>query len=365
MKILFFIESLRSGGKERRLIELLVFLREQTDFELQLVLTEDKIDYSYVKDLGIPIHIIKRKFLKKDPSLFFRFYRIAKKFKPDIIHTWGTMSTFYAIPTKLVLNKPLIANLIANSEKTHNKFSLSGFFHGFDYYYSDKILGNSNSGFEAYGLLQNPKIKLIYNGVRLERFDMKVDKQVIKKELSINEKYIIIMVASANKNKDYDLLLDVAKELVNEREDVRFLGVGGGTELERLNKRIKDENIYNINLLGRRTDVESLVFVSDIGVLFSPCEGLSNSIIESMALSKPVITTDRKGGSKELIEEGKSGFIMNRDVREIKEKLILLLDNENLRTELGKKGRQIIEERFTIEKMGNDYLDVYKYISHN
>jgi len=359
MKILYFIESLRSGGKERRLIELLVFLREKTDFELQLVLTEDRIDYSYVKDLGIPIHIIKRKYLKKDPTLFFRLYRIAMKFNPDIIHTWGVMSTFYSIPTKLLLRKPLIANLIANSEKNHKKYSINGFFQGLNYYYSDIILGNSNTGFEAYGLMQNPKIKLIYNGVRLERFEIKEDKQDIKKELSIKEKFIIIMVASTNKNKDYDLLLDVAKELVKVREDVRFLGVGGGTEFERLNKRIKDENIHNTNLLGPRLDVESLIFASDIGVLFSPCEGLSNSIIEYMALSKPVITTDTKGGSKELIEEGKSGFIMKRDVREIKEKLISLIDDENYRNELGKRGRKIVEERFTIEKMSSEYLNLY------
>ncbi|NLD48070.1 MAG: glycosyltransferase, partial [Clostridiaceae bacterium] len=167
MKILFFIESLRSGGKERRLVELLIYLKQNTNYDLRLVLTENEIHYSYVHDLGIPIDIIKRRFIKKDPLLFFKFYRIIKEFNPDIIHSWGTMSTFYAIPSKQILKKPLLANLIASAKKDYRKYSLSAFFNLCDYKYADLILGNSIAGFKAYGLQNNPKIHLIYNGVRL------------------------------------------------------------------------------------------------------------------------------------------------------------------------------------------------------
>ncbi len=196
MKILFFIESLRSGGKERRLVELLFYLKQNTNYELRLVLTEDKIHYSYIHDLDIPIDIIKRKYLKKDPSLFFRFYKIAKTFNPDIIHSWGTMSTFYAIPAKRLLKKPMLANLIANAKKDYANFSLSAMFNAFNYKYADVILGNSMAGFKAYGLQNNPKMHLIYNGVRLNRFNAHTDIETIKSKLNITTKHVVMMVAS-------------------------------------------------------------------------------------------------------------------------------------------------------------------------
>ena len=91
MKILFFIETLRSGGKERRLIELLIYLTK-TQIISSARTDRNEIHYDYVKDLGIPIEIIKG-IPEKDPSLFFRFYKIAK-IQSDIIHSWGTMTTF-------------------------------------------------------------------------------------------------------------------------------------------------------------------------------------------------------------------------------------------------------------------------------
>lgn len=359
MKILFFIETLRSGGKERRLIELLIYLTKNTDYQLQLVLTENEIHYDYVKDLGIPIEIIKREYLKKDPSLFFRFYKIAKKFNPDIIHSWGTMTTFYAIPTKILLKRPLLANLIANAKKNYKKYSLPAFFNYVAFKFANSIIGNSNAGFAAYGLQKNKKAHLIYNGVRLERFNVQINKEILKEQLGISTPYTAIMVASASKNKDYDLFLNVAKQMTDIRTDVSFVGVGDGSELARLKKRIQNEKIYNVLLLGKRNDIEDLISIADIGLLFTHAEGISNSIIEYMALGKPVITTDTLGGSNEIIEEGKSGYIMQSNAFAIANKINELLNNPILSKKLGEKGKQIIERKFSIERMGKKYIELY------
>ena len=116
MKILFFIESLRSGGKERRLLELIQYLKFNQNFEIKIVLTENKIHYSYFYDWNIPIEIIERKKFKKDPKIFFKFFKICRRYKPDIIHTWGIMNTFYSIPRKLAFNIPLVTSMISNAE---------------------------------------------------------------------------------------------------------------------------------------------------------------------------------------------------------------------------------------------------------
>lgn len=312
-----------------------------------------------MRDLDIPINIIKRKYLKKDPLLFFRFYRIAKQFNPDIIHTWGTMPIFYAILAKRLLKKSMLANLMANAKKDYSTLSLSSFFNACDYKFADVILGNSMAGFKAYGLQNSSKKHLIYNGVHLERFQVKTNKAEIKKQLNITTPYIAIMVARAKKIKDYDLLLDVAKQMNKIRNDITFIGGGGGSELNRLKARIENENIKNILLTGRKNDVEQLISIADIGLLFTHTESLSNSIIEYMALGKPVITTDLVGGSREIIEEGKSGYIMQPNSAEIAHKTNELIHDPGLITSLGLRGRQIIEQKFSIEKMGKEYVELY------
>lgn len=362
MSILFFIDSLRSGGKERRLTELLCFLKETTNCECSLVLTENVIHYGYVRNLNIPIYVIKRRFFKYDPSLFFRFYRIAKEINPDIIHTWGRMATFYAIPAKLLTQKVLVSNLVADVNKTFKTFSLLNFFHQMAVKFADKVLGNSEAGLKAYGLENNKKSAVIYNGIRRERFESDLNESVIKKELGISLPFVVIMVASASKAKDYDLFLNVAKKIFQIRKDVSFCGIGDGTELNRLRQRIKDEKIGNALLLGRRNDVELLMGVSDIGVLFSNAEGVSNAILEYMGAGLPVVTTDLIGGSREVIEDGRSGYLMGKDAKAIAKRICCLLDDKVLKKKLGERGREIIVDKFSLERMGREYLNLYECI---
>jgi glycosyltransferase involved in cell wall biosynthesis len=363
-KILFFIDGLVAGGKERRFVELIHYIKRNTDIELKIVLTEDDIYYSQIFSLNIPIIILKRQWFKKDPFLFFRFYKIVKDFKPDIIHTWGIMANFYSIPTKLFLKRPIVSNLIAEGRKIFNTWSLSNFYFQINCFFSDIIISNSKAGFEAYNIIENDKNIIIRNGVRPERFMLNINKQKFLNEFQINAKFIVIMVASMSKYKNYDLFLDVAKIVSKARYDVIFIGVGDGPDFEKVHNRILNENIRNVVLTGSRDNIEELVAISDIGILLTYSEGISNSIIEYMASGKPVITTDINGGSREIIVNLETGFIMESNAESIAGRINRLLDNDNLRNSMGKKGKKIIEEKFSIDRMGKEYLNVYEIFSH-
>ncbi len=364
-KILFFINGLVGGGKERRFLEFLHYLKQNTNFKLKVVLTEDEIHYTYVYNLDIPIIILKRSVFRKDPFLFYRFYKIAKEFNPDFIHTWGLMTTFYSVPAKLLLKRPLVSNLIADSNKNYKKWSLSNLFFRIDCIFSDIIISNSKAGLRAYNLNNFEKKITIYNGVRLDRFNLKISKNMILNDIRVDTKFMVIMVASFNNNKDYDLFLEVASLTCRLRDDVTFVGVGGGPNLEKMQNKISKEKIHNVILTGKRSDVEDLVAISDIGVLFTHSEGISNSIIEYMASGKPVITTDILGGSREIIVNNESGFIMERNADSIAMKIKILLEDDNLRKSMGKKGKQIIEKKFNITLMGKEYLKVYNRFTKN
>src|ERR1035437_4881143 len=361
MKILFFAESLVAGGQERRLLELIKYLKQQTDHEIALIITEDEIYYEYVHELGITIEIIKRKGIKYDPSLFIKFYNYCQSFKPDIIHTWGKMPTFYAIPTKLICRVPLVSNLIADSKRKIKNCSLDYFFFAANIFFADVILSNSKAGLLAYKI-KTTKAKVIRNGVQLERFQEKFDTKKEREKLEVKTDYMVVMVACFSISKDYDLFIDVAKEIGKSRDDVTFVGVGDGPEWKRIQQRIKDENINNVLLTGDKNKVEPIIAASDIGLLCTYSEGISNSIIEYMALGKPVITTDLIGGSKEIVIDGETGYCTNRSPEKIIASINLLLKNEKLRVSMGDKGRERINSNFSLCRMGDDFEIVYKEV---
>lgn len=95
MKILFFIDSLRSGGKERRLVELIKGLKDYQDIQCELATMSKEIYYTEIYNLGIRIHYLIRKW-KKDPRIFFRLYNLCKKigsspnFTQHIIGIYGS-----------------------------------------------------------------------------------------------------------------------------------------------------------------------------------------------------------------------------------------------------------------------------------
>lgn len=362
MRILFFLESLHGGGKERRAAELIGYLRERySGYEIELVLTEEEIYYEDVLNTGIEITILKRKGLKYDPGIFFRFYKVCRRFGPDLIHSWGKMATFYAIPAKLICGIPLVASLIADTIKGYGRFSRYAFLLRINSFFSDVILSNSRAGLETYNVSPQ-KSKVIYNGVRLLRFKGDFDKTKVKTELGISTEFMIVMVATFSGFKDYDLFVDTAKKIDLNRDDVTFVAVGDGPELPRIKSRLERESVRNVILTGRQKNVERIVYASDIGLLCTKSEGISNSIIEYMALGKPVIASDLKGGSRELIEEGVTGYCTGRDPMIISDLINMLLDDQELRLRLGMKGKDRIENDFSIDRMGEEFISLYNQV---
>jgi glycosyltransferase involved in cell wall biosynthesis len=360
MKILFFLESLHAGGKERRAAELMNYLvRSGDNYDIELVLTEREIHYDEVIKAGIKITVLKREGSKYDPGVFYRFYKICRRFNPDIIHSWGKMATFYAIPAKLLCGVPLISNLIADTIKGYGKHSRYAYLLKTNVFFSDRVLANSGAGLKTYNL-DIPKARVIYNGVRLSRFKEEFDKLSVLKELGAeNRGFIVVMVASFSTFKDYDLFIETAKETGARRKDVTFVAVGDGPEFSRIQERLKTEMVRNVILTGRQKHVERIVSASDIGLLCTHSEGISNSIIEYMALGKPAIVSDTTGGSHELIVEGVTGYCTKRNAVIIADHIIKLIDDPELRETMGANGKKRIETEFSIDRMGEEFRNLY------
>ncbi|HEY9115413.1 MAG TPA: glycosyltransferase [Bacteroidales bacterium] len=360
MKILFFIESLRLGGKERRLVELLRYLSLKNQFELSLVLTRNEIDYQEVYDLGIKIQIIERKYFKKDPKLFFSFYKIAKVFKPDIIHVWGNMVAFYAIPTKLLLRLPLINSQITDAFDVVYRGILS---HKFTFQYSDLIIANSMAGLKTYGSPPN-KSKVIYNGFDFDRIKKLKPSIEIRKMFNIETSFIVGMAASFSALKDYKTYIQAANLLLSEGADCTFLCMGKGDD-STYQELVLPERKNNVKFLGLQSDVESVMNCCDVGVLSTYTEGFPNSVMEFMALGKPVVAT-AGGGTEELVLDNETGYLVKvKSPSELAEKIKFLLNNPETAQKMGEKGKERIQSNFTLSLMAEKFIKVYNEFSRN
>ncbi|MBN2355509.1 glycosyltransferase [candidate division KSB1 bacterium] len=155
-------------------------------------------------------------------------------------------------------------------------------------------------------------------------------------------------------------LLDTAKQIT----DVKLYIIGSGPMENYLRKRLENEKLSYIKLLGYKTGDELKQIVRNAKFTVVPSLWHDNSplvIYESFALGKPVIGT-RMGGIPELIEDGINGFTFERDDYQSFIKYIRLLahDNERL-VQMGKNAREIAENRYDFEQHYTQLVNLYEY----
>lgn len=356
MKIIFFIDGLSSGGKERRLVELMKGLKLHPDVDFILVVMSTEIHYSEVYDLQIDIiHLIRK--TKKDLSIFKKFYDICKNYNPDIIHTWDGMTSVYAMFISKLLNIVFVNGMITNASLNSN-LSKEKVFSKLSFPLSNIIISNSKAGLNAYKAPKNKSI-YIHNGFNTERINKNICSEQIKNELGINTEFVIGMVASFSEKKDYATYFSAAQILLKSRKDVIFISIGSKTDSKSAIS-IVTESKENFRFLGIKSDIESYISIMDVCVLATFTEGISNAIMEYMALGKPVIAT-KGGGTNEIVQNEETGFLINpQNPTELSEKINLILNNNDLRKKLGNRGKQRIIESFSINNMVNSYLYIYK-----
>jgi glycosyltransferase involved in cell wall biosynthesis len=188
-------------------------------------------------------------------------------------------------------------------------------------------------------------------------------REEIKSKYKIITPYAVVMTASFTPNKNYDLFYRIAEHITRIRDDVTFIGVGGYNESKVEFDRLVSLSQNNARILfpGRINDVEALVNACNIGVLFSPNgEGISNAILEYMALGKPVIANDT-GGNKEIIFHNQNGYLVINPEEEGITGLILDLINDQQKCHFfGENSKHVIESHFTLEKMGKAFERIYE-----
>lgn len=355
-KILFFIESLGPGGKERRLSQLISGLATQNKYEMEIVLTKNEIHYTSVRDERIKIHMINKSLGFGKNGGVTEFYKICKKFKPDLIHTWGGQLNLIAIPTALRMRIPIVNGQVTAT--TPKGFKELIIYYKIPFLFSKVIVSNSVASKKVYGIPKR-KYRCIYNGFELERLDTVCKAEEKRKELKIENPFLISMVASYNKAKDHQTVIQAATELLQTRRDITFLFAGGG-DFERLQSIIPKELLCHFMFLNHRNDTDDIINASDICILSSHNEGFPNAVVEYMAFGKPAIST-MVGGVPELITDGKDGLLFDvGNYKTLYSHIEKLLNDRNFAKEISIKAAKKIATEFNLPLMIEKYENLYQ-----
>jgi len=363
MKVAIVIDNLVKGGKERRLIELLNGFNPDHLLDIKLILLKNKIDYPEVFKLqNVKVVILERR-IKKDPRVFTQLYKICKEFKPDIIHSWGSMPSIYALPIAKILHVKFINAMISNA--VCERGSKSWVRSKLTFPFSDVIVSNSKAGLVTHNAPMN-KSKVIHNGFNFDRTLTIVAEEEIRGKFKIETQYVVGMVGAFHDRKDYVTIIKAAMIVLEKRQDVTFLLVGDGPNLEKVTIMVDHKFRNKIKFLGQQNDVESIINIFHIGVLTTNYkvhkEGVSNSIMEYMAFAKPVIASDG-GGTNEIIVDGLTGFIVEpANEQQLADKIIYLIQHPEEAEEMGRSGKQRVLDDFGIEKMVESTLGLYRSI---
>jgi len=188
-----------------------------------------------------------------------------------------------------------------------------------------------------------------------------IDNSDIRKELGISNKDIVIScIAELIPRKNHIFLLKAWQKITREFNNIHLLFIGKGKCLNNLKEYVKQNLLPRVYFLGYRKDVSKIVEKSDIVTLVSKHEGLPRSIMEAMALGKPVVVSNVRG-NHDLVKQGENGFLVELgDVDGLISSLKKLINNAEIRADMGKVSLEKVKE-YDIEKVLIEMASIYDY----
>ncbi|MEN8121650.1 MAG: glycosyltransferase [Bacteroidota bacterium] len=337
INILYVIDGLFSGGKERQFVEILKGL-DKDKFRIGIITFNKNLFYTEkAKSLSEYFVELEKKSNKFKP--FFTIWACFKDFKPDIVHSWDYLSSLFVyFPVKFY-----------SAIFVNGSIRDSGIEKGWQFYAkkwmlkaANVALGNSKAGLSSYGV----EGEVIYNAIDLGRFG----------HSKFRNEFNIIKVANFSDYKNHQMFVDASIELVKEKfvDNVYLAGNGEYfNKYKSLVEKQKEEVSAKFHFLGAISNVETYLEKCTIGLLCSTVkysEGVSNSVLEYMAAGLIPIATNI-GATSEIIQDGENGFLVAPDsFKEIVNKVKLIKNNPEMSVKMVANAMKTIELKFNYNK---------------
>ena len=364
--VLYAITDLRRDGAQRQLLELVKGLDKDRFQPIVLILRPgDSMELEFKETPGVRVVSLERKG-KYDFIYPIRIFQLLRQMKVDVIQPFLTPATFYSLLPAILCRTPVkitTERLAQRKERLGHRLYLKA--EDFLTHFVDWTVPNSEAG-RSYLIKRgiNPeRIQVIYNGLNLSRLNCdKENVTLVRQKLGVPPKGKVIgMLARLFPQKDHVTFLRAAAIISQSMPDARFALVGDGplrNDLENLCKKLGLAT--KTTFFGEQHNVGTYLSAFDVAVLLSETEGCSNSLLEAMALGKPVVATD-VGGNRELVRHGETGFLTPfGDAEAVAEAVIALCNDPETAEAIGERAKRLVVTQFSVENMVQQYQTLYE-----
>lgn len=205
-------------------------------------------------------------------------------------------------------------------------------------------------------LFPKEKIKVIYNGLDFSEFESTSFHRFYS---PAPDEIVIGNVGRMVYQKGHEYLLDIATKLKSEHIKFKMLLAGSGPLEEEIRTKALQLKLDDcIIFLGFVEDIRSFMHTLDIFLLTSRWEGFGFVLAEAMSAAKPIVAFDISS-NPELVKHGVNGFLAEPfNTSEFTNYLITLIKNQKLCNDFGKKGLEIVHEKFSFERVVNEFVEM-------
>ena len=353
-KIIFVLPTLQGGGAEKVISSLALSFDKKKYIIYILVFNLSK--QIYLKKKKIRIINLKA---NKIRSGVFKFIKFINKIKPDVIMSTvshlnlmiSLIKFFLPKKTKLVARESnfLSKNLELQSNSVIMRFFYKLFYNNFDLSlvfsnsHKKDIIENTN--------LKKKKIKILHNPVDFNLISKLSQKKINNKykKFFLNNSKKFIFVGSLSFQKGIDIFIEILNKCKN--KNFIYNIIGNGSELQSLKKLVREKKLQNnINFIPYQSNPFPYIALSDAYVMSSRFEGMSNIVLETLVLKKPIVFFDGIGASTQLLKKMKNAYLLKKDIKNFSEKFI---DSKRLRN--SKSSNISYLKKFSIQNVVKSY----------
>jgi len=358
------ITELRAGGAERVIVHLACALARRGIDPTVICLGRPGLLARDLDAAGVRVVALgsTRGF---DVAAIWRLARVLQRIRPDVINVHDRASLPYVhLANRLAGRRPVVFSchgllLGVSHARWCERFAMRGA--------AALTAVSQETGRRYAALLDWPgPVDVVPNGVPLPEPDPNM-RPAARANLGLaDDVFTFLAVGNLKPEKGFEDLLEGAAILRDRLAGRRFIVlIAGGTSdeayangleasLDRLNLR------GVVRFLGYRPDTRPLYAAADVFVLSSRTEGLPMVLLEAMGAGLAVVAT-RVGGVPDVVTDGESGLLVaSSEPRELADAMARLVDAPALRHRLGEAARQHIRSGYSVERMAERYLDVYR-----
>lgn len=317
-----------------------------------------------IREINIPL---RREINPKDLSCIFQLIGIIRREKPDVIHCHSAKGGIIGRIAGFLTHTPTLYTPHAFSFLSTPKKLIQNIYKMVEFFTKCNAYVLACSESERRIAIESIK----YRHKKALLWRNAVPEPIMQEKemkMAVPSRPFIYYIGRPSYQKNSLFVIDVIAEVVKTHPEVKFFLLGVGyysPDLEQVKAKVcKMELQDNIQFMEwiSHSDVMSFAKESLMYMTMARYEGLPLSVIEAMSLGKPVVAS-KVVGNIDCVEDGVNGFLVDLDAKAIAEKIVLLIENSEMREKMGLQSRRLYEEKFDIRNRIHLLEDVYSQVT--